>query len=482
MGGNKNDLISQIEKDLEEEEKLRSKYEREISDAKIQRRKGFVQRLHLERREAGLDGVVLKAQEVASLQTAEAEQDEKLAVELKLIKDQEIRDIKMRQYIRENSHELRELESSLKSAYANKVLGAQIAENEARKAEEQMVDQRAREVLLLALGSQEETDRKIEMMERKMKEAYRRTLQDQIIAKEAARQQDFIEYIKERKLYEDTMKRIQEEEEEKRADALYFKQKIKEEMVKFNTARDVWKTRERLLIDKENEKLEAIARMKEEMVRERIEMEEKRKRLAMEEKDKIIEKMTKDLVIQNRLREERLEMIRLIKDEEFKESEMKKAQGNVAIEMMRKREMRAEFQKLLAEKARKVKEEKELDARFAEQMHLKIVEDERRDKEREIIKRQSRILDRKYNEQKIKENIQKRAESVKLNQIAIELEERERKRKLELVEEERIRILKEHAPYLWGYFPKGALKEKDLEILGMTENSCAPKAVVSSPK
>lgn len=61
MGDNKRDeLIEKIERDLEEDERLRRKYELEVLDAKVQKRKGFVQRLHLERREAALDGVVLK--------------------------------------------------------------------------------------------------------------------------------------------------------------------------------------------------------------------------------------------------------------------------------------------------------------------------------------------------------------------------------------------------------------------------------------
>lgn len=75
---------------------------------------------------------------MANLQANEIKQDEKLAVELKQIKEQEIRDEKIRQYIRENNQELRQLENLLKSAYANKVLAAQIADNQARKAEEQV--------------------------------------------------------------------------------------------------------------------------------------------------------------------------------------------------------------------------------------------------------------------------------------------------------------------------------------------------------
>lgn len=67
------------------------------------------------------------------------EQEEKLAAELDLIRRQEIRDEKLRQYVRENSHELKELESQLRAAYVNKTLAAQIAEREANQIEEQVI-------------------------------------------------------------------------------------------------------------------------------------------------------------------------------------------------------------------------------------------------------------------------------------------------------------------------------------------------------
>lgn len=181
-----------------------------------------------------------------------------------------------------------------------------------------------------------------------------------------------------------------------------------------------------------------------------------------------------------KLKEERLDMLSLLREYENDEMERKKAQSNAEAETARKREMRVEFSKLLAEKEKKIREEKELDARLAKEMNLKVQEEERRDKEKAYSKRLNRIMDRKYNEEKIKENIQKRAESLKLAQMAIEFEEEEQRRKDQMIEEERIRILKEHAPHLIGYFPKGCLKEKDLELLGIAGNSPPSKSFLPS--
>lgn len=84
-----------------------------------------------------------------------------------------------------------------------------------------------------------------------------------------------------------------------KAERLNMKELKKQEMVEFHKAREVWKARERILIDKENEKLEAIVRMKEKMENEQSEREERKRTCAMEEKERMIEKMKKEFLSQN---------------------------------------------------------------------------------------------------------------------------------------------------------------------------------------
>lgn len=72
------------------------------------------------------------------MQKNQLEQEEKLAVELSLIRRQEIVDEKLRLQLRESSHELKKFESQLRAAYAQKSLAAQLAEKEANKIEEEV--------------------------------------------------------------------------------------------------------------------------------------------------------------------------------------------------------------------------------------------------------------------------------------------------------------------------------------------------------
>lgn len=48
-----------------------------------------------------------------------------------------------------------------------------------------------------------------------------------------------------------------------------------------------------------------------------------------------------------------------------------------------------------------------------------------------------------------------------------EIEEREEQRKEELIEEERIKMLKEHAAALIGFLPRGILRDSDREFLSL---------------
>ena len=54
------------------------------------------------------------------------------------LRTKEMQDSKLRQQIRETSHEIRELEAKLKAGYMNKERAAQMAEKEARRQEEKV--------------------------------------------------------------------------------------------------------------------------------------------------------------------------------------------------------------------------------------------------------------------------------------------------------------------------------------------------------
>ena len=76
----------------------------------------------------------------------------------------------------------------------------------------QLKEQRARELMIKACGTEEENHIKDKMEERKQKENFRRCLQEQIIEKERQRQEEFMSHLKEKKFYDDIIKKIKEDE------------------------------------------------------------------------------------------------------------------------------------------------------------------------------------------------------------------------------------------------------------------------------
>lgn len=107
-----------------------------VSVEKKAARRSFDRRLYIEKTEAAMENALYKAKEGAEMLDFYIKQEENLAHELEQVKLENIRKEKMRQQIRENTEELRVLESKLRAAYVGKTIRAQIAEKESRLVEE----------------------------------------------------------------------------------------------------------------------------------------------------------------------------------------------------------------------------------------------------------------------------------------------------------------------------------------------------------
>ncbi|NP_001397358.1 meiosis-specific nuclear structural protein 1 isoform 2 [Mus musculus] len=105
------------------------------NDEKVERQR-FLRVLQNEQFELDMEEAIQKAEANKMLRDRQLEQEERLANELARLKHESLKDKKMRQQVRENSIELRELEQKLKAAYMNKERAAQIVEKDAMKYEQ----------------------------------------------------------------------------------------------------------------------------------------------------------------------------------------------------------------------------------------------------------------------------------------------------------------------------------------------------------
>lgn len=87
-------------------------------------------------------------------------------------------------------------------------------------------------------------------------------------------------------------------------------------------------------------------------------------------------------------------------------------------------------------------------------------------------RRQKMMEHRKEIQELLEQRKNNRVEEVAGKLRAREMDEREEQRREELIEEERIKMLKEHAAALIGFLPRGIFRESDREFLALPPSNC----------
>lgn len=196
-----------------------------------------------------------------------------------------------RQILREQEPELRELEAKLRSAYITKELTAQIAEREAARLQKKLKDRRANEVLLQARYKEEELLKKQQEQDIIQKEMYKQELQDQMILREKGKRYLYEEFLREKKMIDDIVQRIHEEDMREAEERMCKMQKTKEEMIAFKAAQDVWRKKKRQELEEENIRIQQYLQDRALEIQQRMEV----KRKESEAKEKVIENIAKKI-------------------------------------------------------------------------------------------------------------------------------------------------------------------------------------------
>uniref|UniRef100_A0A3Q3XF62 Meiosis-specific nuclear structural protein 1 n=1 Tax=Mola mola TaxID=94237 RepID=A0A3Q3XF62_MOLML len=385
------------------------------------------------------------------------EQEERIAKELARIKYEKQRDEKMRQYIKENL-ELRELEVKLKSAYVNKERVAQIAEQEAMRLE------MMREEADFARKVNHERERaaaeeqKLEQRRHEELVRYQRELEQQLADKERRRQEAYEEFLKEKLMVDEIVRKIYEEDQERQL-KLEQVRATRGHIEEFKRQQTEWRRMEQ-------ERMEAENRRIMEFVSRQAQVEESRV-AKMREREAAKEHLHKILFEQiEEERQQREELERVRQDLYLEEEE--EANRQREIEEMEKKirkrlMMQRSYQQEMAFKEMRQQAEREEEEAFGRTMMAKMAEDDRIE-QMNARKRRMKQLEHKREVEKLIEDRRRQREADmerEAQEKALE-EEREAQRR-RIVEEERQKLLKRHATKLLGYLPKGLLREDDLE-------------------
>lgn len=125
--------------------------------------------------------------------------------------EQKYWDNRIAQQIRENNQELREIETKLRAAYVKKSVKLQLAEKEKQRLEEQIQQQIERKEFRERRKRETQEDKEKREQTRIEKIKYRDELEEQIVEKCRKRKRLYEEFLNEKIIFDEIMRRIQQE-------------------------------------------------------------------------------------------------------------------------------------------------------------------------------------------------------------------------------------------------------------------------------
>lgn len=238
---------------------------------------------------------------IDQLERAENEKkrrEEQLQMEQDVARKQEVdrmrqmfHDQKMRQQVRENNQELRELESKLRLAYVLKGLSLQKKEKEILKVTERLQVQEENKILeQQRIQHLEETAKKAQL-EREKKLKLRDDLRNQIITAHQQHQVLYEQFLKEKTLLDEIVIRVQQELFEEAERKKMLKEQSKRDMELSRIERNQIERMRKIEMDEENLRIYEYCQQRDK----KIEEEERRRRELERQRETLNIKMVQEL-------------------------------------------------------------------------------------------------------------------------------------------------------------------------------------------
>ena len=368
----------------------------------------------------------------------------------------------MRQKICQSSPELRSLAAKLEQAYINKERAAQVAEKTLQQRLE--VEEREREIQHLGEERQyyQDLERKEYLNEQISKLKYQQQLDEQLKIKEAEKEKIFKKFLEEKEQIDEIVRRIKHENDITMVNKMEQRQATKQQINEFKESQRVWREIEENKIKAENEQIKKFLQQKESRDGEFSQLAEERRKIKNEQVLRIAEDIKRNQEIA-REKEEilfELQQGRRLEEEQYKEQ--------LEMEENIKRRLRLREANELAALYKNEREAKErdLDERYRQMMLDKFAEDDKIEQMNAQRRRMKREEHKRAAQQMLEERRIQR-ETEKLSRVEeIKQKENDEMEKRNIIEEERLRMLKQNVDKLVGHIPKGILSEADIDRLG----------------
>ncbi|KFQ21238.1 Meiosis-specific nuclear structural protein 1, partial [Merops nubicus] len=361
------------------------------------------------------------------------------------------------------SLELRELEKKLKTAYVNKERAAQLAEKEAIQHEkmkrEGEVNQKMKEEYERLIKEESSA----ELRRNKEKIMYQQELEKQLEEQERKKKDAHEEFLREKLVIDEIVRKIYEEDKTEKQLKLDKMRAIQTYIEEFKKEQAIWRTRKQEEMEEENRKIMEFANIQ----RQREEDQMAKIRDSEEKKQRLQNMIAQNLEREQKKRVE-LEQIRQeLYLEEQAETERKKEMAEIEKRIRQRLDLRQTYEEQLALKKilqQAVQEEEEA---CRQQMLAKLAEDDRIEQMNAQKRRMKQLEHRRAVEKLIEDRCKQFIAAKERELEERQLQERRQENIRAIVEEERQKLLKEHASKLLGYLPRGVLKdETDINMLG----------------
>ncbi|KAJ3256196.1 mannosyl-oligosaccharide alpha-1,2-mannosidase [Boothiomyces macroporosus] len=404
---------------------------------------------------------LLEDQQRAKQIQEELRKEEEMVREMELYHQEQVKEQKLRQSIRENSSELRELEKKLNHAYMNKERSLQMKEKELMIAKK-----KAEEQAMYAVWKEQAEIAELEEKEREKKNhekaiEYHQALHHQLEENEEKKQKEYEIFLKEKEMVDKIVQKIAEENEREAASRLEKQEETKKFIEQFMRERAQWKEEERRLQEEENRKIAEFAQLQ----KAREEKVEIKKKTIAAGKDAIYNKLASQIEHQEKMKIE-LEDLRIDLAQEEQEAQARRKEHEMLQQRIQKRlETIDAYQAQVADKKRRIQEERLEEDKFREKLMQKFAEDDRIEQMKQAARRMKQLEHRRAVDELVKERKRiheaNEMEKKRLENVELELA----RYRAEVIEQERQRLLREHASKLAGFLPKGVLRDKkDLDL------------------
>lgn len=415
---------------------------------------------------------LLKAEEEKKGRAKLRVEEEKEAEKLKCFEIEKQGREKNRQKIRENTLELRQLHSKLQAAYANKGVVIQMAENEAMKC------QKKRDMAALGMEMKREReqrdteDKEMDQRRHVEKMQYFKALQRQFQEKEQRREQAYQEFLKDKQLVDDIVQNIYGDLQMERERQMEKVKEAQEHIKEYARRREEWIRLEKERMEAENRRIMEFMKKKQLMEMNRAAMLKEKNQA----KENLYLSLCKQMEQDMQQRDETERMLEEVCLEEKEEAQRLKEVEEMERKLRLRMILQQACQDQIADKEARRRQEEEEEQAFRQKMLDKFAEDDRIE-QMNTNKRRMRALEHGREVQKmLEERRQQRLAAFQADIRAREMEEEKEAELSRIIEMERIEILKSHIRKLFGYIPKGLLRESDLEHFDEDiRNSFKPK-------